>query len=53
MSVDEQSLDHPDDRFSFVADATTEPGNILPALAALLIGLAEREESQSAPHGEG
>jgi hypothetical protein len=46
-------LDHPDDRFSFVADATTEPGNILPALAALLIGLAEREESQSAPHGEG
>jgi hypothetical protein len=31
----------PDDRFTFVFDDTAEPGNLLPALAELLIDLAK------------
>jgi hypothetical protein len=39
-------------RITFIIDPAVEPGNVLPALAQLLIGLAE-EEAQGRPRKKG
>ena len=41
------------DPFEFILDDTVEPGDVLPALAALLISLAERAETEDAAEAHG
>jgi hypothetical protein len=49
MPLKDDAPEAADARLTFVVDSTAPPGNVLPALAALLLQLAQKNQEDDKP----